>query len=119
MTQENKISTQFRGRLRSLKPNQQVRAVLMLKTGNPAPKRNTRNSSRERSRILKSNRKSFEIAMVDIDRILERYKGRRLVEHPNSLGAIPVEVSPKGIIALTDSNYVKVILEDQTITYYT
>ena len=53
--------------------------------------------------------------MPEIDRILGETGGMRLAEHPDALGSLPVETNPDGILALSASDAVKAILEDQPV----
>jgi hypothetical protein len=83
----SKISREFSRRLDRLQPRDKVRAIVMLR----------------------------EAALPEIDQILERFDGHRLAEHPNAVGAIPVETTVRGVIALAGADCVKTILEDQNI----
>jgi hypothetical protein len=55
-------------------------------------------------------------ALLSIDRILHRFRGRRLAQGADALGSISVEATPAGIEALAASEYVRAILEDQPIS---
>ena len=57
----------------------------------------------------------FSNGCPEIDRILQRYQGRRMAERPSAVGAIPVETTAGGVIALARADCVKTILEDQNI----
>ena len=114
--QNAKISREFATRLNRLDPKQKVRAIVMLRAreNGPAP---TRSESREsRQAIIDEIRRSANEALPEIDKILERFEGKRLANEVNALGAIPVEATAAGIVALAASNHVKAILEDQPIT---
>lgn len=110
-----KISREFGVRLGRLSPRDKVRAIVMLRAEGNGMSRNRRPSRTERQTIAKQARQSAEAALPLIDQILERFDGHRLAEHPNAVGAIPVETTADGVIALADSDYVKAILEDQHI----
>jgi hypothetical protein len=38
-----------------------------------------------------------------------------LVEHPNLLGSLPIEINAAGINALTKSDAVKAVMEDRSV----
>jgi len=60
-------------------------------------------------------RSSASAALGEIDEILKRFNGRRLSEQPSALGTLAVETTVAGISALTESDHVKAILDDQPI----
>jgi hypothetical protein len=39
--------------------------------------------------------------LPEIDRIVGETGGRRLAEHPDTLGSLPIETNPDGILALS------------------
>ena len=53
--------------------------------------------------------------LPDIDRILKRHQGKRLKSEIDALSAVPVITTPAGIDALTASEHVKAIFEDQRL----
>jgi len=114
---QSKISREFSRRLDRLKPRDRVRAIVMLRAdgngGGGAGGR--RPSSADRRDTAEKISQAAEAALPEIDQILERYDGRRMAEHPNAIGAIPVETTVGGVIALADADCVKTILEDQNI----
>ena len=114
-----KISREFSLRLDRLQPRDKVRAIVLLRAeSNGAGNRISgakRPSRAERQAKAEMISRSAEAALPEIDHILERFDGHRLAEHPNAVGAIPVETTADGVIALADSDCVKTILEDQTI----
>jgi hypothetical protein len=61
-------------------------------------------------------RQSAEPALLEIDRILERFDGQRLAASADALGCVPIETTAAGITALAASEHVKAILEDQPIS---
>jgi len=112
---KNKISPEFAARLDRLGPQQKVRAIVLLHiqdTGNLSAQRQSR---AERQAAVEAMRKSAEQALSDIDDLLERFGGQRLAESPDALGSIPIETTAVGINALAASEWVKAIIEDQTI----
>jgi hypothetical protein len=109
-----KISREFSRRLDTLQPQDKVRAIVMLRpegnggaTGRP--------SRSERQDAAERFSQAAENALPEIDQILQRYHGRRMAERPSALGAIPVETTAGGVIALARADCVKTILEDQNI----
>ncbi len=114
-----KISWEFSVRLNRLKPRDKVRAILMLRAEGNGVARLRRPSRAERQGAAERARKSAEAALPEIDQILERFEGHRLAEHPNAIGAIPVETTADGVIALADADCVNAILEDQNILPFT
>ena len=109
-----KISRQFKSRLARLRPEQKVRALVLLSTEGAGIA--TRPFRANRQAIQKAIRQATAAALPDIDRLLKQHGGKRLAAHPNALGGIPIETTATGIDALTTSNHVKAILEDQAIS---
>ena len=114
---QSKISREFSRRLDRLQPRDKVRAIVMLRAednsgGGSGGRRSTRD---ERQNVAQNISEAAEAALPEIDQILERYDGRRMADHPNAVGAIPVETTVGGVIALADADCVKTILEDQNI----
>src|SRR2546429_3701363 len=108
-----KISPGFALRLEHLGPDEKVRAIVMLRNGTTktAPKR--RRTLRARRALVKRTRQSVSDVLPAIDRILKRYQGKRLRSEIDALGAVPVITTTAGINALTHSEHVKAIFEDQ------
>jgi len=112
----SKISREFSRRLDRLQPRDKVRAIVMLRAeGNGGGAGGGRPSRAERQEAAGQISQAAEAALPEIDRILKRFEGHRLAEHPNAVGAIPVETTVGGVIALADADCVKTILEDQNI----
>ena len=112
----SKISREFSRRLNRLQPRDKVRAIVMLRAeGNGGGAGGGRPSRVERQDAAKQISQAAEAALPEIDQILERFDGHRLAEHPNAVGAIPVETTVRGVIALAGADCVKTILEDQNI----
>jgi hypothetical protein len=110
----SKISREFSRRLDRLHPRDKVRAIVMLRAdGNGGGA--ARPSRAERQDAVERVCREAEAALPEIDQILERFDGHRLAEHPNAVGAIPVETTVRGVIALAGADCVKTILEDQNI----
>jgi hypothetical protein len=113
---DNKISTPFKMRLKHVKPQQKVRAVVLLHLDAPEVAPGRRQSPSERQAAVEAMRKVAEPALGEIDRVLGHFGGKRLGASVNALGAISVEATPDGITALATLDSVKAILEDQPIS---
>ena len=111
----SKISREFSRRLDRLHPRDKVRAIVMLRADGNGGGGAARPSRAERQDAAERVCQEAEAALPEIDQILERFDGHRLAEHPNAVGAIPVETTARGVIALASSDCVKTILEDQNI----
>ena len=115
-TSRAKISPGFAARLEQLGPQEKVRAIVMLETGNAHGKLKRRPTKIMRRAAIKNTRQSVAEVLSDIDRILKRHRGKRLKSEIDALGAVPVITTPTGINALTASEHVKAIFEDQAIS---
>jgi hypothetical protein len=114
--QDSKISANFTSRLGKLKPNQKIRAIILLKVESGTEGQAKRLSSTERKSAMEAVRQSAQSALPEIDRILEDSDGKRLSNEINALGSIAVETTADGIFSLAKSEQVKAILEDQSIS---
>jgi hypothetical protein len=110
-----KISPGFAARLEQLRPEEKVRAILLLRTAAPHTPLKRRPGKVTRRQAVKKSRQSVAEVLPDIDRILKRHCGKRLKSQADALGSVPVLTTPAGIEALTISEYVKAILEDQKL----
>jgi hypothetical protein len=119
-----KISREFAQRLQRLGPTQSVHALVMIDAeaaSGPAEDASVRSArprlkGAERGRRASQVRETAAGALPEVDRILERYHGRRLAGAVNPLGFVPVVTTPAGLRALAASDRVKAILEDQKIS---
>jgi hypothetical protein len=113
-TELTKLSPEFSGRLHELRPEQKVRAIVMLvipvAVGN-----GRRQAAVERKEAITAVQGSMENSLVAIDEILKRFGGERLANRPNVLGALPVEINSAGVHALANCDAVKAVLEDQEV----
>lgn len=114
-TAEAKISPEFAARLERLKPDDKVRAIVMLKTANSRVAGKKRPTKKARRATLKTTRESVANILPVIDGILKLHHGRRLESGISALSAVPVITTAAGIDALTGSKYVKAIIEDQAL----
>jgi hypothetical protein len=110
-----KISPAVLARLARLQPTQKLRAIVVLNT-REAIQGERRPSRNERQAIIDEIRSLASHALPKIDVILTRFDGRRLSEAPTALGTIAVESTPAGIAALSESEDVKAILQDQPVS---
>ncbi|HIK40912.1 hypothetical protein [Thermoleptolyngbya sp. M55_K2018_002] len=121
----SKISPEFGARLEHLKPQQKIRAVVMLETDRsevgrgpgspmpPAPAR--RQTPEERQAAIARIRAAAQRSLEEIRPILEAFHANLLAPSPDAVGAVPVEIDAAGIPVLAQSNRVRTILEDQEI----
>jgi hypothetical protein len=112
----NKISPQFATVLDHMSANSKVRAILILNVFPEGARPVGRTASRDRGGIAANVRQAAQSALLVIDRILNRFQGKRLAEGADALGSVPVEATRAGIEALATSKYVRAILEDQPIS---
>ncbi|UCC31432.1 MAG: hypothetical protein JSU86_03980 [Phycisphaerales bacterium] len=110
-----KISAAFSARLAKLAPEQKLRVIVMLANG-PSRKSSGRRLTREqRRRAMEKTQATADGALRAVDRILERFDGKRLAKRADALGCVAVETTAAGIRALADAPEVESILEDQQI----
>jgi hypothetical protein len=94
-----------------------LRAVVLLKAPNTTPGNGRNRPDRsKRQATIDEIRRSASQALPEIDEILTRYDGRRLSDAPTALGTITVETTAEGIAALSESQHVKAVLQDQPVT---
>lgn len=108
-----KLSRQFASRMSRLNPHEKVRVILLINSQPPGTP--TRDFRARRRAAIEAAKKAAGQALGSVDGILERFGGRRLSSLPNALGGVVVETTPKGVLALADSQHVRAILEDQPI----
>ena len=112
---KEKISAEFAARLDALGPQQQVRAILLLRGRDPQASPAQRPTAADRQASAELMRRSAEQALDSVDKILERFCGQRRASRPDVLGSIPIETTAAGIKALAESEWVKAVMEDQEI----
>ncbi len=110
-----KISGEFAGRLRGLRPGQQVRVVLFLEVPT-LPPQTARQDDATRRVAVAGVKRTARKALRDIDRILAEHGGVRLAAGPNALGTLPVETTAQGVTALAASRWIRAIVEDQPVS---
>jgi hypothetical protein len=109
-----KIGRELSLRLHQLEPQERARAILMLSTATAA--RPAQPSTRDRQAAIVSVRKAADAALPEVDRILAELGGRRLADHADALGCLPVEATAAALLALAESSAVQAVLEDQPIS---
>lgn len=109
----NKISREFAVRLGRLKPDQKIRAIVLLNTLDVPP--GSRRSREERDEIREQVRELAIPALREVDDILARHQGTRLESGLAALGGVAVEGTPDAIEALAESDRVRAIMEDQPV----
>jgi hypothetical protein len=114
MLEAAKISEGFRERLKGLGAEDRVRAVVLLDEPHVG-KAGVRQSGAERAGAVKSAQESANTARGEIEDVIQRFGGSRLVGVTGTLGALVLETTRAGIEALTSLPGVKAILEDQGI----
>ena len=92
-----------------------MRAIVLLQPRTTGTGQSRRLSGEVRRKLAESHRQWFATRLPEIDRILDETGGKRLAEYPDTLGSLPVETNPDGILALSASDAVKAILEDQPV----
>ena len=112
---QNKISPEFAARLTHLEPQQKVRVIVLLQVKEAENLTGPRQSRTERQAAMQAVRKAAEEALGTLDSIIKYFDGQLLVEHPDLLGSIPVEITAAGVKALATSDAVKAVIEDQAI----
>lgn len=117
--QQTKISPEFAARLDRLDPFQKVRVIVLLCLDNALGTSTKRQSPAERQAIIDAVREAAQAKLLEIDRVLEQFGGKRLAPTVDALGSLPIETTVAGINALAASEQVKAILEDQTILPFT
>ena len=113
---ESKISPELDKRLAALSPEGKLQVLLLFATTGDEGRTGARHTPAERRKVIRRLRTEADQALPEIDRVLARFGGRRLANHVNALGSLPVEATPAGIRALAASARVEAILEDQPIS---
>jgi hypothetical protein len=111
----NKLNPEFAARLNQFAPDQKIRVIVLLQVGDTGSLAGKRQSRMERQAAIQSVRISAAKSLANIDGIIQHFDGRFLVEHPNLLGSLPIEINAAGVNALTKSDAVKAVMEDRSI----
>jgi hypothetical protein len=111
-----KVSPAMSAHLAGSNPGQKVHAIVVLRTPATVNSRGKRQTPQERQTAIRTIRDSASSALDRIDSILKRFGGRRLSQSPSALGTIAVEITPAGISALSESDDVRAILENQPLS---
>lgn len=110
-----KISAEFASRLNTLHPQQKVRVIVFLHLDSVGKGKSSRQSSADRLAAMEGIRNSARQALGYIGKIIQDFGGQQLADNPNVLGCIPIEITAAGVNALTESDVVKAVMEDQQI----
>ncbi len=110
------ISREFAKRLRRYRRDQPVRVAVVFAIAATRGAGKRAGPRRARSEIARETRLAANAGLAEIDRVLVRYGGKRLVESADALGSIAVETTAAGVVALATIPGVKAVLEDQPIT---
>lgn len=110
-----KISAAFSARLAKLAPGKKLRAIVMLAGAETKKASKRRLTRQERRKEIERRQTSAGSALGAVDRILDRFEGKRLAKSADALGCVPVETTAAGIRALADAPEVESILEDQNV----
>jgi hypothetical protein len=112
---QNKISSEFAARLTHLEPQQKIRVIVLLQIQGAEDLTEKRPSRSDRQTKINEVRTRADRAFGHIDGIIQRFNGQPLVQRPDLLGAIPIEITVAGVKALAESGAVKAVIEDQAI----
>lgn len=109
---DQKLSPELRRRLAQLDPDRLMHAIVLLRTDvPPGPRRR-----RDRQAILAQVHAAATKVRQQLAPLLEACGGRWLAERPNALGSLPVEITPRGLVELAESEHIRAVLEDQPVT---
>jgi hypothetical protein len=112
---QKKISSEFETRLARLDPHQKVRVIVLLQLNTAEKTRGTRQTRLERQATIQLVQDSAAKALEHIAGTIQRFDGHSLIDRPDLLGTIPIEINAAGIPSLAESHAVKAIIEDQSI----
>jgi hypothetical protein len=111
----NKLNPEFIARLNQLAPQQKIRVIVLLQSKGVENLAGKRQSRLERQATIQSFRESAARSLANIDEIIQHFEGKLLVDCPDALGSISIEITPAGIDALAKSEAVKAVMEDKSI----
>jgi hypothetical protein len=111
----NKLSPEFATRLDRLAPHEKVRVIVLLNIRSIEQPAGKRQSRLERQAAIKSIRDSATQGLANINEIIQHCEAKLLVDRPDALGAVAMEITSIGIEALIKSDVVKAVMEDRSI----
>jgi hypothetical protein len=111
----NKLNPEFIARLNQLAPQQKIRVIVLLQSKGVENLAGKRQSRLERQATIQSFRESAAQSLTNIDEIIQHFEGKLLVDCPDALGSISIEITPAGIEALAKSEAVNAVMEDKSI----
>jgi hypothetical protein len=107
----NKLNPEFAARLTQLAPHQKVRVVVLLQSKGAVSLDGKRQSRLERQATIQYLRESAAQSLANIDGIIQHFEGNLLVDAPDALGSVSIEITAAGIDALIKSDAVKAVIE--------
>lgn len=110
------ISREFAERLRRYRRDRPVRVAVVFELATRRAEGQGAARRRARADIARETKLAANAGLEEIDRVLQEFGGKRLVESADALGTIAVETTAAGVKALATISGVKAILEDQPIT---
>ena len=111
----SKLSKEFAARLASTPAHETLLAVVLLDTSDQCSA-SFRQTPRQRRTVIGTLREACRPVLVDMDKILAKWGGRRLDDDVSALGTVAVEATPGVIKILANLKDVKTVLEDQNIS---
>ena len=112
--ERQKLSKPLASRLEQLGSAQTTRLIVLLSLPTGPDQPDGRASRRAmRAATVEAVRSASQPGLAEVDRILSEHGGRRLHGDVTALGAIAVETTADGARALSKSEHVRAILEDQ------
>ena len=111
----SKLSKEFAARLASTPAHETLLAVVLLDTSDQCSA-SFRQTPRQRQAVIGTLREARRPVLVDLDKILAKWGGRRLDDDVSALGTVAVEATPGVIKILANLKDVKTVLEDQNIS---
>ena len=111
----SKLSKEFAARLASTPAHETLLAVVLLDTSDQCSA-SFRQTPRQRQAVIGTLREACRPVLVDLDKILAKWGGRRLDDDVSALGTVAVEATPGVIKILANLKDVKTVLEDQNIS---
>ncbi len=111
----NRISAQFRQRLEQMKPEEQVRAIVMPVYSSSDEDRSFMTRTERRDAAASALVVALGELQAKLDVFLASAGGRRLTGSANRLGHAVIEAPASTLLLLAEQPWVSAILEDQDI----
>ncbi|MEM8830305.1 MAG: hypothetical protein AAGE96_13240 [Cyanobacteria bacterium P01_G01_bin.19] len=113
---KQKISPEFAAKLNSYPPTAKVRVIVLLQSASQQ-NNSHRQNRQERKAAIQAMQDSVKKSWQIVDRLIEKYDGKKSTNQPDALGSMAIEITPSGVNALALSDAVKAIVEDQKIRF--